>query len=337
MQKIIVDEEFRNLIPPLTSDEYKQLEANIVSEGCRDPLVLWIDTLLDGHNRYKICTEHSIKFETVQKDLPNRQAAIEWIILNQFGRRNLTTYQRSELALKLKPIIEAKAKERQGSRTDLNIVQKSAPSEQGKTRDELAKLAGVSHDTIDKSAVIQRDGTTEQIERARIGGKGNSVSAIYNEIKGISKDKKAEQPPTTPPVPTKQPESDDISPIQEKSLAEPQNSEIITGNPKEADKLPKSDEYPEKPISSMSKKDLKELSEKLEHEFFSKDRKFEYTINNLIQEINSLNEYYNRNVNIVLSNDPKILESKSNRVLVKKAIENIYEIVKTIEKEKSLL
>ena len=52
------------------------------------------------------------------------------------------------LALQLKPILASEAKKRQGTRTDLvgeNIVQNSALS---KTRDELAKIAGVSHDTI---------------------------------------------------------------------------------------------------------------------------------------------------------------------------------------------
>lgn len=90
---------------------------------------------------------------------------------------------RDELALRLKPIIKAKAKERQGTRNDLNIVQKSAPSKANKSRDELAKIAGVSHDTIEKVECIKKKGTEEQIQRARSGGKGNSVNAIYKEIK----------------------------------------------------------------------------------------------------------------------------------------------------------
>lgn len=53
---------------------------------------------------------------------------IEWIIKNQFGRRNLPAYERAKLALRLEPIIREKAKERQGSRNDLNITQKSAES-----------------------------------------------------------------------------------------------------------------------------------------------------------------------------------------------------------------
>jgi hypothetical protein len=62
--------------------------------------------------------------------------------------------ERAKLALRLEPIIKEKAKERQGTRNDLNIVQKSAPSIKNKSRDELAKIAGVSHDTIEKVKFI---------------------------------------------------------------------------------------------------------------------------------------------------------------------------------------
>ncbi|MDY6226983.1 MAG: hypothetical protein SPH93_04810 [Clostridium sp.] len=101
---------------------------------------------------------------------------------------------RDELALRLKPIIQAKAKERQresmaNARTynpnnsKEQNVQKSAPTVKNKSRDELAKIAGVSHDTIEKVECIKKKGTEEQIQRARSGGKGNSVNAIYKEIK----------------------------------------------------------------------------------------------------------------------------------------------------------
>ena len=120
--QLIQDPEFRDIVPPLMDEEYSQLEKNIMEDGIREPLVIWNGIIIDGNNRFKICAEHGIHFETVEKDLPDRQAAIEWIILNQFGRRNLLPFQRSELALRLKPIIEARAKERQGARTDLNCA-----------------------------------------------------------------------------------------------------------------------------------------------------------------------------------------------------------------------
>ena len=104
-----IDKEFQGLIPSLTEDEYQQLEANIIADGCRDALVTWNGILIDGHNRYRICQENDIPFATISKDFPDREAVIEWIIRNQFGRRNLTPFQRAELALKLKPVVEKKA------------------------------------------------------------------------------------------------------------------------------------------------------------------------------------------------------------------------------------
>ena len=52
MQKIIIDEEFKGLLPELDKETYESLEANILQNGCRDSLVLWGDILIDGHNRF---------------------------------------------------------------------------------------------------------------------------------------------------------------------------------------------------------------------------------------------------------------------------------------------
>lgn len=179
-----IDKEFQGLIPPLTEDEFQQLEANIIADGCRDALVTWEGILIDGHNRYRICQENDIPFRTVSKDFPDRQTVVEWIIRNQFGRRNLTPFQRAELALRLKPIVKAKAKERQLSTLKQNAteVQKSAHREGEKSRDELASIAGISHDTLKRAEVIKEKGTPEQVQRAREGGKGNKIGTIYNEI-----------------------------------------------------------------------------------------------------------------------------------------------------------
>ena len=154
---IYVNKELRGLIPPLSEEEFEQLEKNVVEEGIRDPLVVWKqpdghDMLIDGHNRFFISTHHAgIPFKTVNMDFADIDEAKRWIILNQFGRRNLSAYDRSVLALKLKPIIAEKAKESQGTRTD--ICQKSDKSID--TKKELAKVAGVSHDTIHKVETIQ--------------------------------------------------------------------------------------------------------------------------------------------------------------------------------------
>ena len=97
MNEPIIDTEFRSLIPPLSSDEKAQLESNLIAEGCRDALVTWSGILLDGHNRLEICKRLNIPYGTSEIELPDRDAAADWIDKNQLGRRNLTPDQMSLL------------------------------------------------------------------------------------------------------------------------------------------------------------------------------------------------------------------------------------------------
>jgi len=89
-----VRQDFKNLIPPLSAEEYEQLEKNIIEEGCRDALVTWNGVILDGHNRYDICTKHGIDFDVYEMEFDSAEDAKDWMDRNQLGRRNLTPDQR---------------------------------------------------------------------------------------------------------------------------------------------------------------------------------------------------------------------------------------------------
>ena len=179
-----VDSEFKNLIPPLSPEERQGLESSLLKEGCRDALVLWGDILVDGHNRYEICTKHNIPYKTVQREFGSRDEVIEWIILNQFGRRNLPAHERARLALRLKPVIAEKAKEqqlsslKQGNAVPQNSAKRETPIE---TRQELAKIAGVSHDTIAKVEHIEEEAPEPVVTASRQGQ--ISVNAAYQVTK----------------------------------------------------------------------------------------------------------------------------------------------------------
>ena len=95
--KLNIDEDFKRLIPPLSAEERKQLEENILRDGCRDPLCVWGDTILDGHNRYEICTHHSIPFSVQYLAFRSREEAMAWICANQLGRRNISDETRKYL------------------------------------------------------------------------------------------------------------------------------------------------------------------------------------------------------------------------------------------------
>jgi DNA modification methylase len=177
--------ELEVLIPPLTSEEFKQLERNILEEGIRDPLVTWNGILVDGHNRYRIATEYDIDFVTVEKEFTDMNAVKEWMINNQFGRRNLNNYQRSVLALQLEDVFKAKAKENlvlsgekygKGTQISANpIIQKV------ETRQEIAKVANVSHDTISKVKKIEATASPEI--KAKVSTGQISINEAFKEIK----------------------------------------------------------------------------------------------------------------------------------------------------------
>ena len=99
MINLKIDPEFQSQIPPLTDDEFKQLEENILKEGkLISPLIVWGNTLVDGHNRYEIVQEHpEISFSTMPLPFESREEVLAWICKNQLGRHNLTPEQKKFL------------------------------------------------------------------------------------------------------------------------------------------------------------------------------------------------------------------------------------------------
>lgn len=97
--KLEIASDFAKCIEPLTDDEFRQLEENILDEGMViNPIIVWNGVIVDGHNRYRIVERHPhIKFTTHEKQFANRDEALAWICKNQLGRRNLTEEQRKYL------------------------------------------------------------------------------------------------------------------------------------------------------------------------------------------------------------------------------------------------
>lgn len=92
-----IDDEFKNLIPPLSADEYQQLKQNLIQEGCREAILTWNGYIIDGHNRYEICNQVGIPFQVYGLNLHSREEVIAWICVNQLGRRNISGETRKYL------------------------------------------------------------------------------------------------------------------------------------------------------------------------------------------------------------------------------------------------
>ncbi len=172
---ITIHQELRAYIDPLTSNEYLALERSILAEGCRDALVLWGEVLIDGHNRYAICQKHGIAFNTTQNTrFSNIEDVMLWMIDNHLGRRSVTDFQRGMLALRKKEIVASRnainEKQAAGNAdTGTSATETSAMPNASQAREELAKTAGISSNTVTQIEKIRRAATPELVDAVRAG------------------------------------------------------------------------------------------------------------------------------------------------------------------------
>ena len=150
MKDIVIDEEFKSLLPALDKKTFELLEENILENGCRDSIVLWGDILVDGHNRYEICMKHDIPFNTVNRDFDTREDALIWIISTQISRRNLTQKQLSNY----RGLHYAADKKKQGIYNHYSPKSEKPHNEvfQKSTAGRLAEQYNVSRATIERDA-----------------------------------------------------------------------------------------------------------------------------------------------------------------------------------------
>jgi hypothetical protein len=179
---IIINEELRSFIDPLTPVEYAALERSLQAEGCRDALVLWRDVLIDGHNRYEICQKHGIPFRTVHN---NNFGALEdvmlWVIDNNLARRSVSDFQRGMLALRKKEIVAARAAQRAAEAPPEQAPEQAGADESidppWNSREDVAKAARVSANTLSQIERIRKTAAPELVDAVRSGTISVSAAA----------------------------------------------------------------------------------------------------------------------------------------------------------------
>ena len=179
---IVVKEELKAYIDPLTTDEHDALERSILAEGCRDALVLWGDVLVDGHNRYAICQKHGLPFQTVQN---TRFQSIEdvhlWMIDQHLGRRSISDFVRGVLALRKKDIVterRARTANASSATADADAPASSAASSDDasvpppaplNSREAIAKAARISSTQVQMIEKIQKQAAPEVVAAVKSG------------------------------------------------------------------------------------------------------------------------------------------------------------------------
>ena len=175
---IVVNEELKAYIDPLTAEEFEALERSILAEGCRDALVLWGDMLVDGHNRYGICRKHGLPFQTVQNTRFQSLEDVQlWMIDQHLGRRSISEFQRGVLALRKREIVAARRAQAAtpnavvadpGAQEDAASVDRAAP-EALDTREAVARAARLSSSQVVMIEKIQKQAAPEVVAAVKAG------------------------------------------------------------------------------------------------------------------------------------------------------------------------
>lgn len=176
-KELQIDEEFQNLLPQLSEDEFAGLEKQILEDGgVTTPIDVWNGVIVDGHNRYAICQKHKLVCPTRERKFDSRDAAKIWIYDNQNSRRNLEPGQKAALAIERS---EAEERERARIRQAAGRPKKTSDhvitsfseekSDQGgRVIDFLAKKAGVGSATVQRTLRVKRE-SPELYEQIKTG------------------------------------------------------------------------------------------------------------------------------------------------------------------------
>lgn len=194
-ENIVINPELKNLLPPLSSEEYKILEESIICEGCRTPLLIWNGVLVDGHNRFEICEKHNIPFLTDELQANSIEDVKIWIIDNQKGRRNLTDGWKYELAQVRKEILLKQGKEKQketlgGFKHNTSVLSTIDKTEHN-TQKEIAEELGWSTGKVAMADKVWKDAKPEVKEKIKSGEL--TFNQAYKDVRREEKHKEREQ------------------------------------------------------------------------------------------------------------------------------------------------
>ncbi|MCL2362558.1 MAG: hypothetical protein FWC73_12200 [Defluviitaleaceae bacterium] len=192
----IIDPEFRDLVPPLSTEERTQLEQNIISRRkCLDAIILWDGIIIDSHNRYEICMKHEIEFQIKEMSFPSREDVMVWILNNQLGRRNLNSAMRIEMALLKEEMLREKAKKNHSLNGGDKVTNRAALTKMTKTdmktinvREKLAAEANIGEGTLLRYKQIKNSGDPDLLAKVQSGELTIGAAHKQLEKKNLSKE-----------------------------------------------------------------------------------------------------------------------------------------------------
>lgn len=186
----VVLPEMEQLLPPLSGEQFSALESDILENGCYAPIIVNEDIIIiDGHNRFRICEKHGLPYKMLAFSFTDLLEAKQWALDTQKGRRNLDKWELGQIALRLKPDIEARAKANQsaagGDRSDKGALSVNSPKalQPIDTRKEMAQAVGIGEQAMGRIARLSEE--APQALKDALENKKVSVNRGWKILKAI--------------------------------------------------------------------------------------------------------------------------------------------------------
>lgn len=182
--------EMEHLLPPLSGEQFSSLEHDILENGCYAPVIVNEDmTVIDGHNRLRICKKHGLPYKILVFSFADLLEAKQWALDTQKGRRNLDKWELGQIALRLKPDIEARAKANQSSaggyKSDKGALSVNSPKalQPIDTRKKMARAVGIGEQAMGRIAQLSEN--APQVLKDALENKEVSVNRGWKIMKAV--------------------------------------------------------------------------------------------------------------------------------------------------------
>lgn len=322
-----IDPEFRSLLPILTTEESAALEESIEREGCRDALIVWGDTLVDGHNRYEICTRRGFPFQVRQMDFDSREDVIIWICANQNARRNITPEQRTYL--------QARRYETEKKKCAANQYTADAAPQNGErqtTAERIASEVGVSKNTIERAGQYARAVDTlaeasPTIKRKILSGEINlpraaiveiAAKPVAERVKSVERMEQGDQP--EPEGKTKECRSCGRTLTLDQFST--QGAGRIASYCRQCNALAKATNSKTSGIRAAAREQMQSIKASVEV-LYSEEGRSEYTIEEMLEEVRLGSEWFINLVSTICEYHPALMGDAKNTGAMNVLLEDI--------------
>ena len=160
----------------MPDSDFQSLLSSVESDGFIEPVIrIYEGQILDGWHRYRAAQElgiiRKLRFREWNEDSHRDGDPKVFVLARNIERRHLSAQQRAQVIVSFNERFE------KGNVKAQRVEDSGSPNGEPKTRQELAKEAGVGTSTIDRAVQVEKAGQSEQV----IAGEKSASQVITEE------------------------------------------------------------------------------------------------------------------------------------------------------------